>query len=167
MDLPAVGQNLQDHLATFIPIVTDNRRSFLIDRDLSAKDVWNFITHGSGPLTSSLVDAAGLVTSPRAKALGEGAWPDLLYLFASIGYHGTYARDVTRPFNVREDHAASLNELRGQDGIAVILSVARPKSKGYLKLASKNPLVPADIDMRYYEDPEDLRRAIEGKSPGL
>lgn len=45
-------------------------------------------------------------------------------------------------------------------GIIVILG--KPKSRGRLRLRSKDPASPADIDLGYYEHPEDLETMVKG-----
>src|SRR5262249_218871 len=46
--------------------------------------------------------------------------------------------------------------------IAVIPGLQRPHARGQVSLRSSDPDVPVNIDLNYLEDPEDVRRMVEG-----
>jgi choline dehydrogenase len=46
--------------------------------------------------------------------------------------------------------------------LALAPGLQRPRSRGRVSLESKDPDVPPQIDLKYLEDPEDMRRMIEG-----
>jgi choline dehydrogenase len=46
--------------------------------------------------------------------------------------------------------------------IAVTPGLQRPRARGRVSLRSADPNVPAMIDLNYFDDPEDLRRMVEG-----
>lgn len=49
LDLPGVGQNLQDHVLTlFGPFLLNESISFLTDRDLTYQSVLEYVKNGTG-----------------------------------------------------------------------------------------------------------------------
>jgi choline dehydrogenase len=46
--------------------------------------------------------------------------------------------------------------------VAVAPGLQRPRSRGRVSLTSKDPNVPPKIDLNYLDDPEDMRRMIDG-----
>ena len=46
--------------------------------------------------------------------------------------------------------------------ISVVPGLQRPRSRGRLSLRSANPDVPPTIDLNYLDDPEDMRRMVDG-----
>jgi choline dehydrogenase len=46
--------------------------------------------------------------------------------------------------------------------IAVTPGLQRPRARGRVSLRSSDPAVPVNIDLNYLDDPEDLRRMVEG-----
>jgi choline dehydrogenase len=139
VDLPGVGENLQDHLACGI-VVACPRPCTLASAETAA-NLARFLLRGRGPLTSSVAEAHALVR------LGQGApAPDVELLFGPAPFieHGQ-----VRP----PGHAISLG--------AVLL---QPRSAGTLRLRSADPLQAPRIDPAYLTDPEgaDLRLLAEG-----
>merc|ERR1712141_577773 len=49
----------------------------------------------------------------------------------------------------------------GGDGVTLLPSLMRPKSRGTIRLKSKNPMDHPIIDPHYLEDPQDLKTLIE------
>jgi choline dehydrogenase-like flavoprotein len=73
-DLP-VGKNLQDHLAVYLgPFFIDPPRSFLIDRDITLKSFYEYKSDGNGPMSSSLFQAAAMISSKKNKWAGWGIY---------------------------------------------------------------------------------------------
>ncbi|KAG8156258.1 hypothetical protein JTE90_000194 [Oedothorax gibbosus] len=56
-----------------------------------------------------------------------------------------------------------------KDSTVVLLlsQLVHPKSRGTVKLNSTDPYDPPLIDPNYYEDPQDLKDMVEGKTKGL
>lgn len=54
------------------------------------------------------------------------------------------------------------NNYRTREGFSIAPSLLRPKSKGSVTLASKNPKTPPNINPNYLSHPDDLRTLIKG-----
>jgi len=141
-DLPAVGQNLQDHLDVVVqwactqPVTLNANRA--MHRKLQALLQWQFAKSGSG---SSMATPSGAFVSTRPGL----AAPDLQLHF--MPYKG-------------EPHGRGT--MLAEHGYQMHVCQVRPESRGTITLASPDPLVPPRIDPNYLSAPEDARVLIEG-----
>ncbi len=139
---PEVGANLQDHLdhislrkARLAGSVGVNAGSVL---GFPAA-AFQYFAKREGVLTSNLAEAGGFVrTDP---ALSE---PDvqLIFVVGVVDDHG------------RKKHLG--------EGFSCHVCVLRPKSRGAVRLASRDPFAPPLIDPDYLSDTDDLARMVKG-----
>jgi choline dehydrogenase len=126
-DAPAVGANLQDHLATGV-------RARVARRDTLAhagrlRHLLQFLLRGRGPLTSNVSEAhAFLRTHPALPA------PDLEMLFAPV----LIVEEGLRP---PPGH-----------GVTLAAVALQPRSRGRVSLAGPDPLAKPRIDAGYLTD---------------
>lgn len=169
-DLP-VGENLQDHLGVYLSYFYINQpRSVLLERDLTFPEFSKWVLQGRGILSSSGAQATGVISSSLAKARGEGDYPDTQFFFFAYAAFRNSARHVSRLFNLKEDEMVEYyrqSELR--DGVHVIVSGARPYSKGTIRLGGSSPYDRPIIDPNYLGDPEgiDFKVLKEGVQKAL
>jgi choline dehydrogenase len=137
VDLPGVGQNLQDHLV--IGAVYVCRRPVSLDGAGSLADLLRFLVLRRGRLTSNVGEAGGFVRTDAAAPL-----LDLQLMFGPVYFldHG-----LTHPAG----HGFSLGGY-----------LLRPRSKGYVALRSSHPLAPPVIQPNYLADEHDLSVLVEG-----
>jgi choline dehydrogenase len=142
-DLPGVGQNLQDHLETYVqhaclqpitlyPVMKNPLRQLLVGMQ------WTFL--GSGPGATNHFEAGGFI---RSRAGVEH--PDLQYHFLPIAasYDGSQAA---------QGH-----------GFQAHVGPMRPTSRGHVKLKSTDPRQPPAILFNYMQtegDRQEMRAAI-------
>ena len=141
-DLPAVGQNLQDHLDVVVqwastqPVTLNANRA--LHRKLQALMQWSFAKSGSG---ASMATPSGAFVASR-----EGlAAPDLQLHF--MPYKG-------------EPHGRGT--MSAEHGYQMHVCQVRPESRGTVALAAPDPHTPPRIDPNYLSAPEDARVLIEG-----
>jgi choline dehydrogenase len=137
VDLPGVGQNLQDHV--IVAMSWACRKAITLDSAESVRNLARYFLFGRGPLTSNVAEVGGYLRSG-----GGGGEPDLQVFFAP----GWFV-----------DHGFTKVEGAGFSVGPVLL---RPKSRGEIRLKSKDPLAHPAICPRYYSAPEDVRPMIEG-----
>lgn len=138
-DLPGVGQNLQDHLAA--PVIWACRERVSLLSALSPANLLRYLVLGRGPLTSNVAEACAFVkTRPELGA------PDLELLFAPVPFIGHGLIPQT-------EHALT---------IGVVLQ--QPKSRGAIRLASRDPRDRPRIEASYLSDAggEDLATMVRG-----
>ena len=139
VDLPGVGQNLQDHL----DVCTIDRctQSLTYDRTNDLKIAFDYYLFKRGPGTSNIAETGGFVRS----SLAEDGRPDLQFHFVPA---------------ILDDHGR--NRLPGF-GYTLHACGLRPKSRGHLQLASANPGDKIKIHANYLSDAEgyDLSVLVE------
>jgi choline dehydrogenase len=139
LDLPGVGENLQDHL----DICTMQRctQPVTYDKTNDALIALQYYLLKKGPGTSNIAETGGFLRS----RLAEDARPDIQFHFvpAQLDDHGR-------------------NQLPGF-GYTVHACYLRPRSRGRLTLASTNPNDKVRIEANYLGDPEgrDLQMLLE------
>ncbi|GAC17714.1 GMC family oxidoreductase [Paraglaciecola arctica] len=141
-DLPGVGQNLQDHLDAIVQHRCKSRESYSISLALIpryVKAAFNYWFNRKGLLTSNVAEAGGF-----DKTQSAGDIPDIQYHFlpAILLNHGR-----TTAFGY---------------GYGVHVCGLYPKSRGEIKLRSKDPQDLAMIDPHYLEHPDDQKVMIDG-----
>ncbi|MFT5839968.1 MAG: choline dehydrogenase [Flavobacteriales bacterium] len=142
VDLPGVGQNLQDHLDAIVQHRCKNRDSYSISLSLIpryVKAVFNYMFNRQGLFTSNVAEAGGFDKTQYA-----GDIPDIQYHFlpAILLNHG---RSTAFGY-----------------GYGVHVCGLYPKSRGEIKLRSNKPNDPAMIDPKYLEHPDDQKVMIDG-----
>lgn len=136
-DVPAVGQNLQDH-----PLVGVNYElTEPVGLD-DADSLWNVLKYmllKRGPLTSNVAEAGAFLQSDDAATT-----PDIGLVFAPAFFvrHGFEEFDTT--------------------GFGIAACLYRPKSRGEIRLQSSDPLDDPVIDPNYLDHPDDVERLVEG-----
>lgn len=141
VDLPGVGENLQDHHE--VPVVAATTGHFGYygeDRGLRAlKNGIQYKIFGSGPVASNGVEACAYVDPDGSER------PTIKMYCVPAVYLDADVKNVTP-----------------QDGVTLNACLLRPKSRGTVRLRSANALDKPVIDNNYLADPDDLRMEIAG-----
>ena len=142
VDLPGVGQNLQDHLDTIVQHRCKNHESYSISLALLPryiKAAFNYMFNRQGLFTSNIAEAGGFDKTQYA-----GDIPDIQYHFlpSILLNHGR-----TTAFGY---------------GYGVHVCYLYPKSRGEIKLRSNDPRDLVSIDPNYLAHPDDQKVMIEG-----
>jgi len=135
LDLPGVGQNLHDHLATHVKLRSRVPNSMFkyfgpVQGTLAAL---RYLVFRQGPLADPGMEAVAFVAS--APGLPG---PDIKFHFLMALYRN----------NGRE--------LIPEHGFGVHVNAVKPRSLGTLRLASADPAAPPLIDQNYLSDERDL-----------
>ena len=137
LDLPGVGQNLQDHPAVTVNYASTQPVSLASAE--SAPNLVNYLVFKRGPLTSNVAEAGAFVRiAPGIDA------PDLQFHFAPAYYmeHG---------FANPPGHGFTFGP-----------TLLRPRSRGSITLRSANPFEQPIIRANYLADEADLRTLMAG-----
>jgi choline dehydrogenase len=137
VELPGVGENLQDHLSVGVSYFCTQPVS--LNGVETVANLLNFVIRKNGPLTSNIAEAGAFV-----KTRTDLRECDLQLLFAPVHY-------VDHGFTKPGGHGFSLGGI-----------LLNPKSRGRITLRSGNPLEAPAIDAAYLSDPADLAPLIEG-----
>jgi choline dehydrogenase len=146
-DAPAVGQNLQDHLAVSyfykcsVPTLNDELGPWYG----KVKAGLHYLLNRGGPLSMSVNQGGGFVRSSPDKTR-----PDLQLYFSPVSYTKT---------------SLAKRELLNPDPFSAFLlsfNACRPTSRGHLAIKSPDPLVYPSIRPNYLSTDKDVQDAIIG-----
>ena len=140
-ELPGVGQNLSDHVATEIQQQCTQPISLL--RELKplnvARSLVRYALTRDGPIAHPGIQAVGFV-----KSRPDLVAPDIQYHFIMIMYG---------------EHGKTLHELHGYQPL---INVQRPESVGTVLIRSSDPTKHPEIDPNYLAAEEDVRVLRDG-----
>ena len=137
VDLPGVGQNLQDHPisgALFYTKDTTDLAEFL-----TLPNVLKAQKAGRGPLSSNVAEAGGFFASRD-----DLTAPDLQFHMLPAGFYDNGLHEPVRR------------------GLTIASTLVRVESKGHIKLRSADPTWHPEIEPGYYDDGADLDAMIAG-----
>ncbi|GAB3127470.1 GMC family oxidoreductase N-terminal domain-containing protein [Tsukamurella serpentis] len=135
--LPGVGENLHDH--PVVPVVFDTHGAPDLMEAKSLPNLLRWKLRGTGPLASNGGEAGGFFRSRDDLPL-----PDLQYHVMGSGFYDNMLHEPTR---------------RGFICGPTLVDV---KSRGRLRLRSKDPNWHPQIDPNYFGAPEDLEALLAG-----
>lgn len=144
VDLPGVGQNLQDHLDVTMVQSCKKAVSLGITPRTVAAGIPNLLRYlfaGRGMFTSNGAEATAFVKSTPQEPL-----PDLQFQFV--------------PARMR-NHGRDLGFMRGE-GYSLHVCQLRPQSRGAVTLTSTDPFQPVSISPQYLSHPDDVETMLKG-----
>jgi choline dehydrogenase len=139
VDRPAVGSDLQDHVASGMAVGTAGGSLYGADRDPRVLAHW--VARRRGPATSNLGEAVAFLRTDESEPAPD---LELLAIPAALLDHG---RTRFR-----------------QHGMTVIAIVLTPHSRGRVTLRSVDPIAPPIVEPGTFSDPgdRDLTRMVGG-----
>jgi choline dehydrogenase-like flavoprotein len=142
VDLPGVGQNLQDHLDALVQYRCEAKEGYAVAFSAIGKYVksaFKYMFNRNGLFSSNIAEAGGFVQTQYANGI------------ADIQYHFLPA--------ILLDHG---RKTAFGYGYGLHICCLYPKSRGEITLQSSNPSQPALIDPHYLEHEHDQKVMIEG-----
>ena len=160
-----VGQNLMDHYGTFSIAGTFEKKVTLSEHRLLHQyflpAIYEYSQNNRGPLTL-LGGVEGLAWINTKFANISADRPDIELHFTS-GHLASDSGTVRAVQGVSDQIYESLySPLEGRDTFGFLVLLTRPKSKGCIKLKSRNPLKKPLIEAGYFSDREDIATLVEG-----
>jgi choline dehydrogenase-like flavoprotein len=141
-DLPGVGQNLQDHLDTWVKQKSTKRITYGLSPWVLHKNIGhviNWFTRRRGAFTSNTAEAGGFIKSHEAVDR-----PDLQLFFCTTIASAQAADSFF-------DH-----------GWAMHATDLRPFSRGHVGLHSADPMDPPLIQHNFCQDDRDMQNLVRG-----
>lgn len=161
-DLPGVGENLQDHVAsggmTYLiknPI-SDETLSFLVPKFMTIKTARDFIYKHKGPLYGMPASEVMAFINSKYQNPHED-WPDIqlfLAAYSDVSDGGIFGR---RGGGISLQYFADVYEpVVYKDSYMIIPLLMRPLSRGRILLSSSDPKEYPMIFANYFDHPHDL-----------
>lgn len=121
-----------------------------------------YVINERGPMTTlGGVEGLGFVNTKFANISGK--YPDIQFHMAPASINSDAGVRVKKILGVTDrvyNHV--YRPITNRDAWTIIPLLLRPKSRGRIKLRSKNPLHYPLIDANYFEDPIDIATLVEG-----
>lgn len=158
-----VGRNLQDHVGLGgLTFMVNQEISMVENRLHSVPAVMQYAIFGDGPLTVlGGVEGLAFVNTKYANASDD--FPDIELHFISGSTNSDGGRQIRKAHGLTEKfYNAVFGPINNKDTWSVIPMLLRPRSKGVIKLRSKNPFDYPMIYPNYFKDNFDMATLIEG-----
>lgn len=158
-----VGHNLQDHIGLGgLTFMVNQPASIILNRYENVPSVLRYAMFGDGPLTVlGGVEGLAFVNTKYANASDD--WPDIEFHFASGSTNSDGGSQMWKAHGITEEFYKEVYEpIANKDVWSAIPVLLRPKSRGFIKLKSKNPFEYPLIYPNYFFDPFDMKTLVEG-----
>ncbi|CAB0043384.1 unnamed protein product [Trichogramma brassicae] len=162
-DSPGVGGNLQDHIAVGgLAFLIDYPVSLVMNRLVNLNSALRYAITEDGPLTSSVgLEAVGFIKTKYANQTDD--WPDIEFMITSSSTNSDGGTQVKTAHGLTDEfYNYMFSEINNRDVFGVFPMMLRPKSRGFLKLRSKNPLDYPLMYHNYLTHPDDVDVLREG-----
>ncbi len=137
LDLPGVGENLQDHVVA--GAVYQSTKPISLNDAEKLGNILNYMLFKKGPFTSTVAESGAFIKTQDGLAA-----PDIQYHFAPAFF---------------KDHGAT--KLPGH-GFTIAPTLLHPRSRGRILLHSNDPFEHAAIHANYLNEEEDIRSLLAG-----
>eukprot|EP00095_Tigriopus_kingsejongensis_P012431 maker-scaffold924_size80766-snap-gene-0.16 protein:Tk12431 transcript:maker-scaffold924_size80766-snap-gene-0.16-mRNA-1 annotation:"glucose dehydrogenase" len=159
-DLP-VGLNMQSQVGIGeISFTVEKEVAFNVRRILYNPKVYaTYLKTQTGPLTSiSAVEGTGFLKSHYTNS----SWPDLELFFMSLHPSIDGGMAFQNSLNLNDKQFSQFDDIRSMDGYTIIPILLHPRSRGQIRLQSRDPMAPPIIEPHYFQDPQDVKILTEG-----
>lgn len=157
-----VGYNLQDHVSMAgLAFQVNDSVTIVESRYQSPQYFFDYLLNGNGPYT--MPGGAEAVAFTRTKYNQENDQPDMELVMGPGSFMGDTGGSLRQSFNIRLDVFNRIYGSRmGQDGFGIVPILLQPKSRGRVKLKSKNPFHWPLLFPNYFSDQRDVEVLVEG-----
>ncbi|XP_044763967.1 glucose dehydrogenase [FAD, quinone] [Coccinella septempunctata] len=162
-DAPGVGQNLQDHIAVGgLTFLIDPKVAIVMNRLVNINSALRYAIQENGPLTSSIgLEAVGFISTKYANQTDD--WPDIEFMLTSASVNADGGQQVARAHGLTDEFYKEIYEpVNYKDSFSVFPMMLRPKSRGEIKLRSKDPFDYPLLYHNYLTHPHDVDVLREG-----
>lgn len=159
--LEGVGRNLQDHIAIGgIAWTINGPIGINTNRLVNLNSALRYAVTENGPLSSSIgLEAVGFLNTKYANQSDD--WPDMNFLLTSASLFSDAQAKIAHGLK-KEFFDDCYSDLVGKDTFSILPMILRPKSRGFIKLQSKNPLRYPLLYHNYLTHPDDVNVMREG-----
>ncbi|CAK1541574.1 unnamed protein product [Leptosia nina] len=167
-DSPGVGKNLQDHIAVGgVVFQIDYPISLVMNRLVNINSALRYAVSENGPLTSSIgLEVVSFINTKYANASED--WPDIEFMMTSASTPSDGGTQVKKAHSLtNEFYEEVFGHITNKDVFGIFPMILRPKSRGFIKLRSKNPLDYPLMYHNYLTHPDDVGVLREGVKAAL
>lgn len=157
-DLP-VGNNLQEHLSMAgLTFLVNKGAGLVVNRLLGVQNATQFTLEyffkGNGPFTMLGCEALGYI---KTKYANDTIYPDIEYIFVPASLGTDNGASLRKTMKVTDEiYDAVFKSVGSRDAWTVWPMLLYPKSKGFVRLKSTNPLTPPKIFANFLTEQIDV-----------
>lgn len=157
-----VGDNLQDHVGLGgLTFLVNEPVTLRKDRFQTFPVALEYILNERGPMTTLGVEGLAFVNSKYADKSGN--FPDIQFHFAPSSVNSDGGDYIRKILGLRDSvYNTMYKPLVNSETWTILPLLLRPKSSGWIRLKSRDPLVYPDINPNYFTHKEDMDILIEG-----
>lgn len=158
-----VGYNLQDHIGVSgLAFLVNDSVTIVENRYYNPKYLLEWI-RGRGPYTLAGGAEGILFTKTKYSVDEDPHVPDMELVFGPGALTGDTGGSLRSMLNLDEKLVNEVyGPFMGHDAWSLVPVLLRPKSRGYMKLKSKNPFDPPLFYPNYLADERDLLTIVDG-----
>ncbi|OAD62857.1 Glucose dehydrogenase [acceptor] [Eufriesea mexicana] len=157
-----VGDNLQDHVGLGgLTFIVNEPISLKKDRFQTMPVMMEYVLNERGPMTNPGVEGLAFVNSKYADPTAD--YPDIQFHFAPSSINSDAGDQIKKILGLRDRvYNTMYKPLNHAETWSILPLLLRPRSSGWVRLKSKNPLVYPDINPNYFTHKEDMDILVEG-----
>lgn len=166
-DLP-VGENMQDHVGMGgMTFLVDKPVAIVQDRFNPSGITMQYVMNERGPMTSlGGVEGLAFVNTPLANQTID--WPDIQFHMAPASVNSDAGARVKKVLGLKESlYREVYAPIANKDSWTIMPLLLRPRSRGWVRLRTKNPFHYPLMDPNYFDDPFDVQTLVEGAKIAL
>lgn len=154
---------MQDHVGMGgMTWIVDKPVAIVQDRFNPATITNQYVLNERGPMTTlGGVEGLAFVTTP----LGNNSvdWPDIQFHMAPASINSDNGARVKKVLGLKESlYREVYHPIANKDTWTIMPLLLRPRSRGWVRLRSKNPFQYPIMDPNYFDDPFDVQTLVEG-----
>ncbi|XP_014605259.1 PREDICTED: glucose dehydrogenase [FAD, quinone]-like [Polistes canadensis] len=156
-----VGDNLQDHVGLGGLYFTVNKSVTIKQSNvLSLPSFLNYLTKENGVWTTTGTEALAFINSKYADSFD--VYPDLQFIFFPTGLN-SFNKYLNKVVGIKDIvYNTVYKQLENIENWTILPLLLKPKSSGWIRLKSRDPLIHPDINPNYFAHKEDLDVLIDG-----
>ncbi|XP_067015788.2 glucose dehydrogenase [FAD, quinone] [Anabrus simplex] len=158
-----VGENLQDHVGLGgLTFLVDKPVAIVQNRFQTVPVTMQYILNERGPMTT-LGGVEGLAFVNTRFANATGLYPDIQFHFAPASINSDDGARVRKVLGISDKvYDTVYRPIANKDTWTLLPLLLRPRSRGWIRLRSANPLHYPIIHANYFDDPLDIAVLVEG-----
>lgn len=161
--LEHIGEHLTDQPTTFYgPVTVVHDKTFLPRRNLTYSSVLQYYVNQSGLLGWNMMSGIGYYSTPSSP---DPDHPNIQFSLVPLGIDPDTHKVLNTALTLKHGYLEKfLRDHKDNDAVWVAVTLARPGSRGTLRLKRKDPTTHPVIDPNYFGDKQDLINIGEGSA---
>ncbi|XP_058799457.1 glucose dehydrogenase [FAD, quinone]-like [Phymastichus coffea] len=157
-----VGDHLQDHVGLGgLTFLVNEPITFKKDRFQSPSVALEYILNERGPMTNQGVEGLAFVNTRYADPSID--WPDMQFHFAPSSISSDAGDNIRKITGLRDSvYNTMYKPIQNAEAWSILPLLLRPKSSGWIRLKSKNPMIYPEIVPNYFTHKEDIDILVDG-----